>query len=468
LDQGTADVHFASRVAIQSLRAVVAFALLAISLLFAERFVFQRQIESANTTVQKILDAKAEILLSDEQLTMSAIAFAQSGDATWRLRYEAAMARFSIAVKAAASFAHGTHLERFQNEFGQAHEVMQEMEQLVIDLTVNNERADAVNVFTSPRYLTSKKTIETEINRLLAEAETAARVAAERAQLIAAAFVVTLVLLTIIGFAWLSRRLKRSLSIAENTFEAAQQAYLDQLAANHDAKLKSSRMEQLGTLTATLAHELRNPLGAVRTSSFMLERLWQHPDERIVRAFDRIKTGITRCDNLITQLLDFCSLGAPEKRQQNFDDWLENALQDMSKTLHATISLSCTLDAKDKHADMDPVQFKDALGKILTNASEAMLGRDGKRTTVNDAPPRIVVTSESSAETITLTITDNGHGIADGLEARVIEPFFTTKSFGAGLGLPAVRHIVEQHNGSLGVGNTPDGGVSVRLTLRTA
>jgi signal transduction histidine kinase len=468
LDQGTADVHFASRVAIQSLRAVVAFALLAITLLFAERFIFQRQIEAANTTVQNILDAKAEILLSDEQLTMSAIAFAQSGESTWRLRYEAAMARFSIAVKNAVSFAPITHVERFQKEFGQAHEVMQEMEQLVIDLTVNNERADAVNVFTSPRYLTSKKTIETEINWLLAEAETAARVAAERAQLIAAAFVVTLVLLTILGFAWLSRRLKRSLSVAENTFEASQHAYLEQLSANHEAKIKSSRMEQLGTLTATLAHELRNPLGAVRTSSFMLERLWQHPDERIVRAFDRIKTGITRCDNLITQLLDFSSLGAPEKRQQNFDDWLENALQDMSKTLHASIELSCTLNAKDKQVDMDPAQMTDALTKILTNASEAMLGRDGKRTTVGDAEPKITVTSETAIDTITLTITDNGHGIADGLEARVIEPFFTTKSFGAGLGLPAVRHIVEQHNGSLGVGNTPDGGVSVRLTLRTA
>jgi signal transduction histidine kinase len=468
LDQGKADVHFASRVAVQSLRAVVAFALLAMAILFVERLVFQRHVAATTAAAQNIQEAKAEILKFDEQLTLSAMAFAQTGDQTWELRYQAAMSRFSLAVKKAVTFAPADQIESFQKEFGQAHEVMQEMEQLVIDLTVNNERADAVNVFTSPRYLNSKRTLEAEINKLLTTTENTAQAAARRAQISTTAFLVGLVSLTILGFAWLSRRLKRSMSAAEHTFEAAQQAYLDQLAANHEAKLKSSRMEQLGTLTATLAHELRNPLGAVRTSTFMLERLWQQPEERISRAFERVNTGITRCDNLITQLLEFSRLGAPEKHHQNFDNWLESALHDMSKTLNASIALSCRLNANDKRVDMDSVQFRDALSKMLTNASEAMLGRDGKRTTAGDAEPQITVTTEAVGDMISLTITDNGHGINDGLETRVMEPFFTTKSFGAGLGLPVVKHIAEQHGGKLNIENVPGSGARVRLTVPAA
>ena len=69
--------------------------------------------------------------------------------------------------------------------------------------------------------------------------------------------------------------------------------------------IQRGRMEQLGQLTATVAHELRNPLGAVRTSAFLLERKLKDKNLGIESQLDRINNGIVRCDNIITQLLDF-------------------------------------------------------------------------------------------------------------------------------------------------------------------
>jgi signal transduction histidine kinase len=74
-----------------------------------------------------------------------------------------------------------------------------------------------------------------------------------------------------------------------------------------DELVKKGRMEQLGQLTATVAHELRNPLGAVRTSAFLLERKIKGKGLDVEAQIERINKGIVRCDNIITQLLDFSS-----------------------------------------------------------------------------------------------------------------------------------------------------------------
>jgi signal transduction histidine kinase len=463
-----ADVHFASRVALQSLRLVLAFALAAMAALVAERLIFQNYTAKSWTNIQAITDASSAILLNDEKLTMSAVAYAQSGDEVWRKRYNDAVTRFEGAVAKVKTLVASAEAMKFDQNISEAHQAMTQLEQLVLDLTENGERADAVNVFTSPRYLANKTILANAINGLVRNADDEARGDLARAQTRALWFVATAILLTILGFTWLSRRLRRALDNAETQFEKSQNGYLEQLAANHEAKLKTSRMEQIGSLTATVAHELRNPLGAVRTSSFTLGRMWPNRDERVDRAFARINHGVERCDNLITQLLDFSNLGESEKRTLNFDSWLESTLHEMASTLHASIELSCALGAQGVKVDVDGAQMKQAITKLLINASEAMISPSGDRETTNKDAPLITITTEPKNGTLVMSLQDNGHGIRAENLPRLTEPFFTTKSFGAGLGLPTVQRIVEQHSGTLSIQNASEAGAIVTIALPAA
>jgi signal transduction histidine kinase len=463
-----ADVHFASRVAMQSLRAVIWVALVAILAFVAERYIFEGKISQSWDNISEISEARASILLADERLTMSAFAYAQTGEARWKQRYRDSMQAFEAAVAKARSFSDPAIRSEFDASFVDAHKNMQALEQLVIDLIDNNERADATNVFNSPRYVQNKEKLTIAINMLLTKADGFAKAELNQVQNRALILFATFVLFTTIGLGWMWRRLKTAMAKAETTFENSQSAYIEQLSVNHAVKLKKSSMEQLGALTATMAHELRNPLGAVRTSTFMLQRLWQDPDARINRSFERINTGIERCDTLISQMLDFSKLGPATKQNVAFDDWLEAELQDMAKTLRSSIELTCVLNVPHRKVDMDPEQMKSAFSKILTNASEAMISRNGDLETAGLSPPVIRITTESEDNLLTVVFQDNGRGVLPENLPRLTDPFFTTKNFGAGLGLSTVQQIVENHQGQLEITNANNGGAVVKITLQAA
>jgi signal transduction histidine kinase len=463
-----ADVNFASRVAIQSLRAVVAFAVLAGALFATERFFFQRTISSAWVNIQTLSEARSNILLKDEQLTMSAFAFATTGDMTWKSRYETAYADFQTTIAGVKKVASPSLAKDFERNIGDASEVMHELEQLVLDLRDNGEGADAKNVFTSPRYVENKEKLTSAINILIASADAEAKSALARAKLQAVLIIVVAGLLTLMGFLWLSRRLRKALAAAEAVFQKSHSDYVHQLQANHDAKLNTSRMEQLGSLTATLAHELRNPLGAVRTSTFILRKLWTASDEKVDRAFVRINTGIERCDNLIAQLLEFSKLGPSERQAVDFDGWLATALRQVAATMRQSISVSCTLGAEGTIAPIDSRQMQDVLAKLLANSSEAMISRDGNLETALGAAPQINIATHRIGSNIVLEIEDNGHGIAPDIQGKVLDAFFTTKNFGAGLGLPAVKRIVDQHQGTFHIEACGGSGTTVKITLPAA
>jgi signal transduction histidine kinase len=463
-----ADVHFASRVAFQSLRIVVLLTCAAILAFVAERYVFEKTIAKSWKDISEISAARSAILLADEQLTMSAFAYAQTSDVQWKQRYQKSMLDFEASVEKARSLSEASVRDEFDATFGEAHKNMKSLEQLVIDLIDNDERADATNVFGSPRYVKNKITLTAAVNTLLLKADSQAQAELQRVQKRALILIGIFIALTTAGMIWLSRRLKAAMSKAETTFENSQQAYIDQLSINHEEKLKKSRMEQLGALTATMAHELRNPLGAVRTSTFMLDRLWPNRDERVGRAFERINTGIERCDTLIAQLLDFSKLEPPTKRAIDFDNWLENELPKLAKTLNATIELSCMLGVPDRVVNFDPDQMSSAFSKILTNASEAMINRNGTVETFDKASPRIQIATEHQNNTLTVVFKDNGRGILPENLPKLTDPFFTTKNFGAGLGLSTVQHIVEHHEGQIEISNAEKGGAIVKVSLQAA
>ena len=225
-----------------------------------------------------------------------------------------------------------------------------------------------------------------------------------------------------------------------------------------DEVLRRGRMAQLGNLTATVAHEIRNPLGAVRTASFLLERKLRDKGLGVEQQLQRIANGITRCDNIITQLLDFSRQRALQTEEVSADEWLGRLVSEEAERLPNVVAIDCKLGAGSARIEIDTLRLSRAIINLLTNASEAMVGRgdEPEKCVVDD--PRITVTSQLTPRGLSISIADNGPGMTPEVRAKIMEPLFTTKSFGTGLGLPAVEKILQEHDGGLEIESVPGKG----------
>jgi signal transduction histidine kinase len=217
-------------------------------------------------------------------------------------------------------------------------------------------------------------------------------------------------------------------------------------------------MAQLGQLTATVAHELRNPLGAVRTSSYLLERKLKGKDLGVEAQLDRITKGVVRCDNIITQLLDFARTSSLQIQTVGFDDWLANLVEEEAQKLPESLTVECQLGLGNRQVECDPARLSRVLVNLLSNASEAMMGKIDEPPVTAMTSPAIVVTTRETGRGIEFSVSDNGPGISEENLRKIFEPLFTTKNFGTGLGLPAVEKILEQHGGGMEVSSKPGEG----------
>ena len=224
-----------------------------------------------------------------------------------------------------------------------------------------------------------------------------------------------------------------------------------QLKEAQDEILRQGRLSQLGQLTATVAHEIRNPLGAVRTASFLLDRKLKGKGLGVEQQLHRIGNGITRCDNIISQLLDFSRSRALQAEIITIDEWMANLVSEEAEKLPAVVTIECNFELGGMAASFDPSRMSRVVVNLLSNASEAMVGRGDDETKFTTTEPRITVTTCATARGIEVEISDNGPGIEPETIKRILEPLYTTKSFGTGLGLPAVEKILSDHQGGLEV-----------------
>ena len=233
-------------------------------------------------------------------------------------------------------------------------------------------------------------------------------------------------------------RLNRELSSSMQKLKDAQ-----------DEIVRRGRMAQLGQLTATVAHELRNPLGAVRTAVFLVERKVKDKGLGIEPQVQRINNGITRCDNIISQLLDFTRTKALQSEHVDFDEWLTHTVEEEAQKLPEMVAIELSLGLNGLKVDIDPGRMNRVIINLMSNASEAMVGRGDDLSKIYTHSARMIIRSELTPRGVEVSVTDNGPGIPHENVVRILEPLFTTKNFGTGLGLPAVEKILEQHGGGL-------------------
>jgi signal transduction histidine kinase len=232
-----------------------------------------------------------------------------------------------------------------------------------------------------------------------------------------------------------------------------------------DEALRKGKMAQLGNLTATVAHELRNPLSTVRTSTYLLARKIKDKGLGVEPQLQRINNGVIRCDNIITQLLDFSRTKAIKAEPTVLDVWLEKLVQAEAQKLPDVVSIECYFGLGEKLVDLEPGRFERAVINLLANASEALVGKGDDPKARFTETPIITVRTRLTERGAEISVADNGPGISSDNLLKIREPLFTTKNFGTGLGISAVEQILEQHGGGLDIDSVEGKGATFTLWL---
>jgi signal transduction histidine kinase len=226
--------------------------------------------------------------------------------------------------------------------------------------------------------------------------------------------------------------------------------------------LKAERLSVLGQLTATVAHELRNPLSAIRNTLFTVKELTSTGGMKLDRPIARMERSIERCDRIISDLLEYTRHRELNRTSVPFDRWLSDVVGEQS--IAEPVKVATELRAGDVAVPIDSDRVRRVVINLIENAAQA-LGE-----TPADREKRITVRTATRDGEVVLAIEDTGPGISPENLARIFEPLFSTKSFGTGLGLPTVKQIVNQHDGTINVDSEVGQGtiVTVRLPLAEA
>lgn len=220
--------------------------------------------------------------------------------------------------------------------------------------------------------------------------------------------------------------------------------------------LRQERLAALGQLTGTVAHELRNPLATIATSTAVIERKTRGTDLGLAPSMERVLRNVKRCDGIITELLDFARAKGLDPQPTPLDSWLSQVLGEMR--LPDDVMLECDLSSSQSVVDFDRERFRRAIINLVDNASEALMNEDGKG-------GEIRVATRIQGTRAEVEVADTGPGIPEDLLAKILEPLFSTKTFGVGLGLPTVHRIMEEHGGGLEISNGNHRGTRVLLWL---
>lgn len=237
--------------------------------------------------------------------------------------------------------------------------------------------------------------------------------------------------------------------------EARVQARTKELREAQAELVSKEKLATLGQVSAGIAHEIRNPLNAVKTSVYYLLNA-EHPSPaKQAEHLDRIDRQVTLIDNVVTALSDVARLPPPDLRAQSIGRHLREMVN--STSLPSTIEIAWELPADLPHVKFDENQLSIAFRNLLRNAREAM-----------KAGGILSIGGHSSDGKVHVFVGDTGVGISPEHLERIMEPLFTTKTRGMGLGLAITRAIVQKNGGEIQVVSELGKGTRFTVTFDAA
>jgi PAS domain S-box-containing protein len=272
---------------------------------------------------------------------------------------------------------------------------------------------------------------------------------------------------------WIDSNTRRSLFIetrqlADNGSPLGAVAVIQDLTVQETLQEKQALLDRATfwtDLAASMSHEIRNPLVAIKTFAQLLPERFEDADFR--KEFNEIVVSeIDRLDKIITQINNFAH--PPELVLKPIDvrTPVKKAVEIARARygINGKVELETSLPSNLPRVLGDETALAEAFAHLVANAAEASADRSKPRITLSAKPVR---ESEHSS-VVVVTVQDNGTGIAPDIKEKIFSPFCTTKPRGMGLGLPIVKRTVFDHHGRVEVDSTPKGTqVSVLLPAAT-
>ncbi|WP_199614593.1 PAS domain-containing sensor histidine kinase [Paenibacillus alkalitolerans] len=216
--------------------------------------------------------------------------------------------------------------------------------------------------------------------------------------------------------------------------------------------LNSEKLSVAGQLAAGIAHEIRNPLTAIKGFLKLLERKIDHEKPHY---FEVIGSEINRIELIINELLILTKPQAAEYEVKDVRVILEQVILLMeSQALMENLEINRIIDDTELVVLCEENKLKQVFINIMKNAMESM-----------DNGGEIIITARKDGDKINITLTDQGCGIPEEQLSKLGEPFYTTKEKGTGLGFMVSKKIIESHNGTIHVSSKINEGTKVEITL---
>ncbi len=217
-----------------------------------------------------------------------------------------------------------------------------------------------------------------------------------------------------------------------------------QLTETHAIMARQEKLASLGVLAAGVAHEIRNPLTAIKFRLYSLKNNLLGGAENEGAAV--IGTEITRLERIVQDFLLFARPSEPELVAMPVQRMFEE-VEGLLKPQLEKAAIELMVEASDSAwVRADTQQLKQVLINLIQNSADS-IGQHGLITL--RARHGSGASRSATGETVILEVTDNGKGIPPEVRKRLFDPFFTTKEGGTGLGLPIASRIVEKHGGEL-------------------
>ena len=244
----------------------------------------------------------------------------------------------------------------------------------------------------------------------------------------------------------------------------------------------AERMAEVGSMTAGLAHEIKNPLSTIGLNAQLLaegvRELPTGPDDtpardRVLRRVDTLRREADRLRDVLEDFLQFAGAIRLELKPLDLNE-VVSELADFyaPQAEHHSVRLRTELSPKPMKAMIDASHLKQAVLNLMINATQAMEKRTDDL--LADPPPRELILRTTPAPDSAadprweLHVIDTGPGIPAENLPRIFQPYFTTKAGGSGLGLPTARRLIEEHAGRLEVHSEPGRGTDFVVSLPRA
>lgn len=241
--------------------------------------------------------------------------------------------------------------------------------------------------------------------------------------------------------------------------EELHHAYVEMIGAlerSREQVVRAGKLAVVGEMAAIMAHEVRTPMGIVRSSAQLLQRQ-PNLGERERELIGFIISETERLNRLVTMLLECARPTSPDFRPHDLHAIIDSVVGLLaSRAEDAGVALTRETSTVEMVLDCDREQMMQVFLNLILNAL-SFVGPGG----------RVAVSTYRDADAIWISVVDDGPGVPESLRARVFDPFFSRREGGIGLGLTIVQQIVQVHGGEINISESAWGGAAFNLRFRT-